>query len=168
MKRIFRWKIMLWSFGLIFTFSIGSAANDNRMYKLVPNNQIVAVPHLPVIYALTNVENMVVTPLCLHTERGQVLSQSVNRRGNNKSMCWLALKILMVLKVVCECHLYLLTRSVNLIVVSARGCCNCERNVFVFILSCFLFVNERKREKSYRLCSNGTRSASMLSHCLAK
>lgn len=94
------------------------------MYKLVPNNQIVVVPHLVVIYVLTNVENMVVTLLCLHITHEQVSSQSVNHRGNNKSMCLLELKILMVLKVVCECHLYLLTHSVNSIVESVRGYCN--------------------------------------------
>lgn len=109
---------------LIFTSSIGSITNDNRMYKLMLNNQIVVVPHSMVIYVSTNVENMVVTLLCLHTKPGQVSSQSVNHRGNNKSMCLLELKILMVLKVVCECHLYLLTHSVNSIVESVRGCCN--------------------------------------------
>ncbi len=148
----------------IFTSSIGSITNDNRMYKLVLNNQIVAVPHLLVIYVLTNVENMVVTLLCLHTKPGQVSSQSVNHRGNNKSMCLPALKILMVLKVVCECHLYLLTHSVNLIVESVMGYCNCKEwmhfnNSSLTLFHCLKF---------YRLCSKGTRSASILSHCLAK
>lgn len=112
------------------------------MYKLMLNNQIVAVPHWLVICVSTNVENMVVTLLCLHTKPGQVSSQSVNHRGNNKSMCLLALKILMVLKVVCECHLYLLTHSVNSIVESARGCCNYKMHFIAdrwhyFIVSMF-------------------------------
>lgn len=91
------------------------------MYKLMLNNQIVTVPHSLVIYVSTNVENMVVTLLYLHIKPGQVSSQSVNHKGNNKSTCLLELKILMVLKVVCECHLYLLTHSVNLIVESVMG-----------------------------------------------
>lgn len=108
----------------LLTSSTGSTANDNRMCTPMLNNQIVAVLHSPVIYVSTNVGNTVVTLPCLHTKPGQVSGQSVNRIGNSKSMCWLALKILTVLKVVCECHLYLVTHSVNLIVVSVRVCCS--------------------------------------------
>lgn len=145
------------------TFSIGTAVSDSKRCKPMPNSRHAIVPHWRAICVWANVENMGGNLLCWRTERVPTSSPNGDRTENSRSTLTLpASRTLTVSTVAYECRPQHVNHSVNW-----TGATVTE----YYIWGTREKLNENKNGSSNNAnlrCSSGTRSASMVSHCLAR